>query len=167
MTDRELWSAQQVAAEYGWSAGYARRWLSEHGVRHVRTTGVRDTTRLYDPEQVRAAHDRMPGRGYRTDLHQRTIPPQQQEQTVNDTHTQITDDVTDLVHATFDSELADAIVEDEAFGALVGTLTRDTGGDYDSMDRLLTGVSNSLEDRTLNWLIERADHPAAYIASRI
>ena len=72
MTEQELWTAKQIAGMYGWHPGYARRWLNDHGIRHKTTTGRRDT-RLYDPDEVRAAHDAMPGRGYRTDLKTKAV----------------------------------------------------------------------------------------------
>lgn len=170
MTERELWTAKQVAAEYGWHPGYARRWLSDHGIEHIRTTGPRDT-RLYDPEQVRAAHDQMPGRGYRTDL--RTTPadpaghPPTKGAPVDMRNQELHEAVTELIRSTFGADVAGAILDDKAFGALCGRLRNETGGDYEAMDLVLTGIANGLEDDTLDWLAETADKPAAYIASRI
>lgn len=78
MTEQELWTAKQIAGMYGWHPGYARRWLNDHGIRHKTTTGRRDT-RLYDPDEVRAAHDAMPGRGYRTDLKTKAVTEEDDE----------------------------------------------------------------------------------------
>lgn len=80
---------------------------------------------------------------------------------------QLEQTVRELVEATFDADVAEAIVGDEAFGALASTLQREADGDYDAMDRALTGVANSLDDRTLDWLADGSDNPAAFIASRI
>lgn len=164
MTERELWPAKRVAAEYGWHPGYARRWLSQNNIEHVTTTGPRDT-RLYDPDKVRAAHDRMPGRGYRTDLHTPPATPAPTGAPMR--REQLEQAVRELVEATFDTDVAEAITEDPHFGSLVGTLQRETSGDYDAMDRAITAVANGLEDRTLDWLVDGADKPAAFIASRI
>jgi hypothetical protein len=63
----ELWSAARIAQEYGWTPAGARTFISRarryHGLNHVATEGPRDT-RLYDPQQVRAAKANMPGRGH-------------------------------------------------------------------------------------------------------
>lgn len=68
----ELWSAARIAQEFGLKdAGSARAWLARFGVKHIATTGSRDT-RLYDPAQVQATRAAMPGAGSRTDL--RTTP---------------------------------------------------------------------------------------------
>lgn len=75
--------------------------------------------------------------------------------------------VTEIVQATFDTDLAEAITGDDAFGALVGTLRRDVGDDYDALADALANVANGLEDRTVDWLVDTADSPAAFIASRI
>lgn len=71
MSERELWSAAQVADHLGLSStGAARKTLSRWGVRAVAYgpgAGSRPEAR-YDAEQVRQAAEDRPGRGARTDL---------------------------------------------------------------------------------------------------
>lgn len=67
---RELWTAEQAAAAIGAStAASARRTLSRWGVKAVRydETDSGRLQSLYDAQQVRDAHARRPGRGFRTD----------------------------------------------------------------------------------------------------
>ncbi|MDP9607891.1 hypothetical protein ACFV4E_15325 [Streptomyces hygroscopicus] len=68
---RELWSAEQVAEEFGFaSAASARRALSRWGVRATKyqETDSGRVQALYDAAQVRAKHASRPGRGHRSDL---------------------------------------------------------------------------------------------------
>lgn len=71
MSERELWSAAQVADHLGLtSTGSARHTLSRWGIQAV-SYERGDTGRpeaRYDAEQVRAAAKQRPGRGARTDL---------------------------------------------------------------------------------------------------
>lgn len=68
--NRPLWTIDQVAQHIGASStGSARRTLSRWQVRPVGRQPGRAGASLYDPDQVRAAHQARPGRGYRTDLH--------------------------------------------------------------------------------------------------
>ena len=73
MSERELWSAAQVADHLGLaSTGSARRTLSRweiQAVSYERGAGGRPEAR-YDADQVRAAAEQRPGRGARTDLEQ-------------------------------------------------------------------------------------------------
>jgi hypothetical protein len=71
VTELELWSIREVAAELGASStGSARHTLSRWGVKAVRyepgPSGRAEAR--YDPTDVRAAAERAPGRGVRTDL---------------------------------------------------------------------------------------------------
>lgn len=72
MTDRELWSAAEVADHLGLeTAAGARSTLSRWGVTAVecvRGPSGRWEAR-YDAAQVRQAATTRRGRGYRTDLH--------------------------------------------------------------------------------------------------
>jgi hypothetical protein len=70
VTDRELWSAAEVAAFLGIQPGSARGTLSRWGikaVRHEPGPSGRIEAR-YAAEQVRQAAADRPGRGARTDL---------------------------------------------------------------------------------------------------
>ena len=76
--------------------------------------------------------------------------------------------VQELITLTFHDapDVAEAIREDEAFGALVGTL-QNTGWDREEIAANLSAAADDLDDRTLDWLAEQASNPAAFIASRI
>lgn len=78
--------------------------------------------------------------------------------------------VAELLVSTFgddDADVAEAIVEDDAFPALASRLQYATAGDYDAMDRMITTVVNDLDDNTLDWLVDEAANPAAFIASKL
>lgn len=72
--------------------------------------------------------------------------------------------VTDLVEQTWngaDADLAEAILEDDAFGALCHHLHQ--AGD---VAWVWSRLVESFDDDTLDFLTERADNPAAWLASR-
>ena len=75
--------------------------------------------------------------------------------------------VVGLVNETFSDDLAEVILEDDAFGALVGRLSRKSDGDPDDMATLLGAVADELEQDTVDWLVDNASNPAAFIASKI
>lgn len=65
----ELWTIATVAEHIGaTTTGSARKTLSRWGVKPVSREAGQHGQSLYDPAQVRAAHDARPGRGARTDL---------------------------------------------------------------------------------------------------
>jgi hypothetical protein len=72
MEELELWTIDQVVSYLQVSGptpeGKARRTLSRWGVRAVAKTKERWPKALYRADQIKAAHEKRPGRGARTDL---------------------------------------------------------------------------------------------------
>ena len=79
--------------------------------------------------------------------------------------------VTDLVTSTWNGEntdVAEAVLADEdAFGALVFRLQQVGGTEPDGLKSAWHTVVEQVDDSTLDFLVERADSPAAFLASRV
>lgn len=65
------------------------------------------------------------------------------------------------------SDLAESVIESEALGALAYNLDNSSGGDEDEIDTLFLDLINRLDERTMEWLEDTADDPAAFLASRV
>ncbi|MFC9898503.1 hypothetical protein ACFVMC_32835 [Nocardia sp. NPDC127579] len=78
--------------------------------------------------------------------------------------------VTDLVTTTWTGDNADvatAIVSDDAFGALCFRL-HETGSDAAGIERRWAAlVETAVDERTRDWLAERAENPAAWLAHQL
>ncbi|MBF6138272.1 hypothetical protein IU501_35455 [Nocardia otitidiscaviarum] len=75
--------------------------------------------------------------------------------------------VTGLVEQTWTGDNADvarAVLRDEAFGALCYRLSEI--GDAADIERAWAGLVDDIDDSALDFLAERADNPAAWLASR-
>ncbi|MGW4635562.1 hypothetical protein [Nocardia sp. NPDC004415] len=73
--------------------------------------------------------------------------------------------VTELIEQTWggdDADVAEAILADDAFGALCHHLHE--AGD---VEPVWAKLIESFDDKTLDFLAERADNPAAWLASRV
>lgn len=84
---------------------------------------------------------------------------------------QLREYVTGLVTSTWTGEnhdVAKAVTADEdAFGALVFRLQQAGGTDPDGLTSVWNEVVDQLDDSTLDFLAERADSPAGFLASRV
>lgn len=77
--------------------------------------------------------------------------------------------VTDLIERTWsgdDADLADAILRDDAFGALCHHLQHASDGDAEAIERVWADLVATIDDATLDFLAEDADNPAAWLAHR-
>lgn len=85
--------------------------------------------------------------------------------------TQVREFVTGLVTSTWEGVNADVaqsvLADEDAFGALVYRLQLVGGTGPDGLKAAWTAVVDQLDDRTLDFLVERADSPAAFLASRV
>jgi hypothetical protein len=79
--------------------------------------------------------------------------------------------VTDLVTSTWTGENADVatavLADEDAFGALVHRLQQTGGTEPDGVTTAWNAVLDQLDDTTLDFLAERADNPAGFLASRV
>jgi hypothetical protein len=67
-----------------------------------------------------------------------------------------------------DPDLVEAIVGDEdAFGALCHRLNLEGDGSEDGVAAAWDAVLEQIDDNTIDWMIEQADSPAAFLASRV
>lgn len=72
--------------------------------------------------------------------------------------------VTDLIENTWtgdNADIAEVILADDAFGALCHHLN-ETG----DVERAWAGLTAEIDDNALDFLTERADNPAAWLARR-
>ncbi|MEV6073390.1 hypothetical protein AB0L82_43170 [Nocardia sp. NPDC052001] len=75
--------------------------------------------------------------------------------------------ITGLVERTWTGDNADvarAVLNDEAFGALCYRLSEI--GTAEDIERAWTELIGTIDDGTLDFLAERADNPAAWLARR-
>lgn len=76
------------------------------------------------------------------------------------------DHVTEVIQSTFDDDVADAFLsDDETLENLARHLNR-TYGD-NGIAAAVEQVANSLDDDTADWLVERADNPAAWLYRQV
>lgn len=78
--------------------------------------------------------------------------------------------VTDLVQDAFDGDdqdVAEAVLADDAFGALCYRLNEAGDGSADDVTAAFNELVTALDDETLDFLAEQADAPAAFLASRV
>lgn len=84
---------------------------------------------------------------------------------------QLREYVTGLVTATWSGENADvaqAVTADEdAFGALVFRLQQAGGSEPAGLTGAWNELVDQLDDSALDFLVERADSPAGFLASRV
>lgn len=79
--------------------------------------------------------------------------------------------VTGLVTSTWTGENADVaesvLADEDAFGALVHRLQQAGGTEPDGLTAAWNAVLAQIDDSTLDFLAERADSPAGFLASRV
>ena len=78
--------------------------------------------------------------------------------------------VTDLVRQTWngvDADVAEAVVDDEAFGALAYRLNEAGGGDAAGITEAWNELIDSLSDNDLDWLVDASENPAAWLCNRL
>lgn len=86
---------------------------------------------------------------------------------------QLREFVTGLVTSTWagdrdNADVAESVLADEdAFGALVFRLQQAGGTDEAGLTAAWTELVDQLDDGTLDFLAERADSPAGFLASRV
>lgn len=85
---------------------------------------------------------------------------------------QLREFVSGLIARTWNGENADVAEsvladQDRAFGALVYRLQTVGGADPDGLTVAWNAMLEQLDDRALDFLAERADSPAAFLASRV
>jgi hypothetical protein len=78
--------------------------------------------------------------------------------------------VTDLVRQTWngvDADVAEAVVDDDAFGALAYRLNEAGGGEAAGITEAWNELIDSLSDNDLDWLADRSENPAAWLCNRL
>lgn len=76
------------------------------------------------------------------------------------------DHVTEAINDAFDEDVAEAILEDEDTVENLARHLNRTYGD-DGIQDALHQVANRMDDDTADWLVERADNPAAWLYSQV
>lgn len=75
--------------------------------------------------------------------------------------------VTSAVRTHFDTDVADAIVNDKAmFAQVVSTFVASSLG-ADDIDEVIERVAQGTTDRTLDWLAQSADSPAGWLYNHL
>lgn len=79
------------------------------------------------------------------------------------------DEVCELFGGVFDVDVTDAVINCSALPALINKLRGLTGGNVDLAAGYLGEVQSLLADDNglLEWLVDRADTPAAWVCSRV
>ena len=65
------------------------------------------------------------------------------------------------------ADVAEAVVDDEAFGALAYRLNEAGGGEAAGITQAWNELIDSLSDNDLDWLADRSENPAAWLCNRL
>lgn len=76
------------------------------------------------------------------------------------------DHVTEVIQSAFEADVADAFLsDDDTLSNLARHLNRSYGDN--GIAAAVQQVANSLDDDTADWLVDRADNPAAWLYGQV